>query len=674
MPVRRGIHRFECRHGGSSRRAPSYVDSPPMTRFHPRVLALVSFVALAGCGGTPPAASPTGKPAGTVVMPEGQVSGKAPPDLSPVAAPAELFGVGRLKNPGGLVDRGLAWAGLPIDWRALLQKKDPEMARVLAPNVPIDFALALDPSSTSDEPKPMFAIAVPLNSVDGALDVSRKRGWSVRMIKPGVYRVTNDDDDCAVAAAVGPAPARLVCGDSAANVDALLPYLTRGLPNEKFADSDLHVELRAAPFQKRYAHQLRRLKMLAVPFVLNKLQLDNPAFDRALADAVHGVADEALALAEDLDEISVDAWMRDDPQVIDAKASLRFKADSSWTAQTLLDSATRASAPQEAFWRLPGDATTATYGVTPNPKRFTAIQHTISEMLDGYLAHENVPRRTRDQLVDLTDQLFTMEGAAVSGHGPVPSTITDYEKASRAARARDAVRASLGWYVVGIDEKPDRYRKFFGELTRAYNDPQIQKMLKKADAKAVPKLRTRGARGAGLAPGSTAYELKIPGELFAGHSWEEPGAKKKPKAAEPPLSIVLIVMPDGNRTWVGFSTDEAVLASKLAAVRKPNDPKSLASREGLAQLKSAKAISGGFMSLGALASSASALRKLHIDGSKVLATLPHKGETPITYTLSVSRDHGVSLDYSVRVPRAVVEDIAAAATAVQGAGAHIAAP
>ncbi len=634
-----------------------------MTMLHRRALALVSLFAVAGCGGgaTPPPTSPA-KPSGPMVMPADHVGGNAPADLSPVAAPAELFAVGRLKNPGALVDRGLGWAGLPIDWRNMLQKKSPEMARVLAPSVPIDFAMALDPTSPDDKPTPMFVISVPLNSLDGALDVSRQHGWSVRMIKPGVYRVTNDDDDCAVAAAVGPAPARLVCGDKSDHVDALLPYVTRGLPTETFADSDLHMEFRAGPFQKRYAHQLRRLKMLAVPFVLNKLQLDSPTFDRALADAVHGVADETLALAEDLDQLSVDAWMRDNPQVIDAQASLRFKGDSSWTVHTLLDSQSRAGAAPESFWRLPGDASTASFGVAPNPKRYAEIRRTLSELLDGYLTHAKVARRTRDQLVDVVDQVFSVEGASVIAHGGVPSALKDIEHASRADRRRDAIRTGLGWYLVGIDEKPDRYRKLLGGLARVYNDPAVQKTLKEVDSKALPKLATRGARGAGLAPGSTAYVLTIPAKLFEGYTFEEPGAKKKPKKPEAqPLSVVVIVMADGNRTWIGLSADESVIASKLAEVRKTNDPHSLASREGLGQLKTGKFVSGGFFSLASFADSGAAVRALHIDAAKLLASVPHHGQTPVIYTMSVGQQGGVSLNYSVRVPRAVVEDIAAAA-------------
>lgn len=602
-------------------------------------------------------------------MPTDHVTGKAPADLSPVSAPAELFAVGRLKNPGKLVDRGLAWGGLPIDWRNMLQKKSPEMARVLAPSAPIDIAMALDPTSADDKPTPMFVISVPLNSLDGALDVSRQHGWTVRMVKPGVYRVTNDDDDCAVAAAVGPAPARLVCGDSDAHVDALLPYVTRGLPTETFTDSDLHLEFRAGPFQKRYAHQLRRLKTLAVPFVLNKLQLDSPNFDRALADAVHGVADETLALAEDLDQLSVDAWMRDDPQVVDAKASLKFKGDSSWVVHTLVDAESRAGAPSEAFWRLPGDATTASFSVAPNPKRYDDIRHTLSELLDGYLTHEKVARRTRDQLVDVVDQIFSIQGASVVAHGGVPSALADFEHASRADRRREAARTGLGWYLVGIDEKPDRYRKILSGLSRTYNDAAVQKMLKDVDPKAMPKLATRGARG--LAAGSTAYVLTLPGKLFEGHTYVEPGAKKPKTPAAKPLSVVLIVMPDGNRTWIGLSADESVITSKLAQVRKANDPHTLASREGLAQLKTAKAISGGFLSVASFAESGAMMRELHVDPAKLLASMPHHGETPITYTVSVAKDGGVSVTYSLRMPRGVVEDIAGAVPTLSTARMHL---
>lgn len=637
-----------------------------MARFLRRATALSSLLLFVGCGGSKlPAQTPVDTSQGNAKVAQGQT---APPDLSPVAAPKDLFMLGRFKDPGAAVDTISNWAGLPMDWRKLIAHRQPGVARVVAMDAPVDVAAALDAKSGGELPQPFAVITVGLNSLDDALAFARKQGEDVREMSRGVYRVGNGGDvSCAVAASVGKVPARLVCGNRSKDVDALLPYATRGLPNVEMGQNDLHIELRAEPFRRRYAHQLREMKTLAAPFVLKELSLDSPSFDRALADGVHALGDEFIALVEDLDSIDIDATLDKSKQELVATGAVKFRGDSSWTVHTLLDSAKRAGPPPDMFWKLPKDVGSAGYGVSPDPKRYQDISRTAQELADGLMSHEQVPRRVRDEAEDAIGQLFKLDGAHVFARGPVPIP----DKKSSSNRKRNSVISSVGWNVIGFDAKPAKLKKMLSTLARVYNDRQLKKLLDKhlgKDKKNLPKLRVHAARARGIARGSMAYDIVLPGSLFE-HHYYLGGAKKKAKPKTPKaLTLSLVLMPEGDQTWIGLSADSKELYKRLAQIHQGKD--TLASRDGLALLKSSKATSGGFMSLAGFTNGMRGdLRAALGPGfakslEKIFNSLPNHGETPIPYTFMVTQDGGVSLTWSMHAPKAVVADLGALVPAV----------
>jgi len=638
-----------------------------MARFPRCATALSSLVLFVGCGGgTLPAQAPIDTSQGSAKTAKTEA---APPDLSPVAAPRDLFLVGRFKDPGAAADTISNWAGMPMDWRKLVARRQPGLSRIVAVDAPVDVAAALDPTGVGRLPQPFVVLTVGLNSLDEAIAFARKQGEDVHEMSRGVYRVGDGGDfSCAVAASVGKVPARLVCGDRRQDVDALLPYATRGLPNADLGKNDLHIELRAEPFRRHYARQLREMKTLAVPFVLKELSLDSPSFDRALADGVHGLGDEFIALVEDLDRIDIDGRLDKQKQQIVATGSVKFRGGSSWTVHTMQDSAKRAGPPPDMFWKLPKDVASAGYGVSPNPARYQDIARTAEELADGLMSHEQVPRRARDEAVDAIEQLFKLDGAHVFARGAVP--VPDGKRIESLRRNR--VISTVGWNVIGFDTKPAKLKKLLSTLSKVYNDRQLKKLLEKQlgkDKKKLPRLRVHAARARGIAPGSTAYDIVLPGSLFEHHHYY--GAQKKKaarKKAPKSLTVTLVLMPEGNQTWLGLSADSKVLYKKLAEIHGGKD--TLASREGLAQLKSSKAISGGFMTLAGFTNSMrSDLRAALGRGfakalEKVFNALPNHGETPIPYTLMVGQNGGVSLDWSVSAPKAVIGDIGALVPAV----------
>jgi hypothetical protein len=626
-------------------------------------IAWSALVLAIGCGGS----APPPKPVNVAEGAGGQVGPEERADLTPVAAPAELFVVGRLSNPAKVLDTVGSWTKLPFDWRRVLAKQEPGVERIVYLDAPLEFAVALDPQGAGQFPQPLAVVSVGLTSIESALDFARRKGQAVRHVRAGVYRVGGGagDDSCAIAASVGKAPARLVCGERAEDVDRLLPYVTRGLPNEQLGTADLHVELRAEPIRRKYAGELRQLRAYA-PFAVRELSIDNARFDRALKDAAHALAEEISAFAEDLDTISMEGRLKGDQ--IDTAWRVRFRGTQSWTAQMLGDAGTRSAAPSPKFWQLPLESDAASYSAGIDAKRYAGIGRTLSELLDGWLEHEQFPRRIRDDLVDLVEQAFKTEGASVYASGALPiqgSPTTDAEA------AREIARSSVGWHVAAIEEKPDRYKQSLAKLARSYNDAALRKQLQKRldlEPRNLPKLTTRAARG--LPAGSVVYELAVPSSMFQlGHT--PPSAAPGDGRAQPPpgkpVPLVLIVVPQGNTTWLGVSADEKILVQKLSVALKGPADKSLASRGGLTSLNSQRAISGGFFSLASFMGSARSFmtRTRGGDPSRVMAAMPHKGATPILLAVTAKPEgKGLVVDMNLQFPRAVVEDIAAAVPAV----------
>jgi hypothetical protein len=142
-------------------------------------------------------------------------------------------------------------------------------------------------------------------------------------------------------------------------------------------------------------------------------------------------------------------------------------------------------------------------------------------------------------------------------------------------------------------------------------------------------------------------------------------ASKKPAAGQPKkvgagkITVVLLVVPEGPSTWFGFGTDESALVERLLEIRAGNGA-TLSLRDGLGSLRSDRAISAGFSTLGAVGPSFDS-SLFSSDGpgfAKTLGRLPHRGETPLLWDV-VFDALGPKVTASAVVPQAVIEDIVA---------------
>src|SRR5262249_37157122 len=146
----------------------------------------------------------------------------------------------------------------------------------------------------------------------------------------------------------------------------------------------------AEPFRRRYGSEIALVRTMGVPFLLRELELGHPKFDRALRDAMYGVADEVIALAKDVDRIDLDASLSPREDAIDTRMTIAMNGQQSWTAQGIVRASGAAAAAPDFFWQLPKDATAASYSVYADPEHARGLSAALGQLLDGYLDYQEL--------------------------------------------------------------------------------------------------------------------------------------------------------------------------------------------------------------------------------------------------------------------------------------------
>ena len=607
--------------------------------------------ALLGCGATPPPVPSVPPPVISAVP----VTKEEAPDLSPTAAPPELFALARFKKPQTAIETVAAWANFPFKLHDVLPADLRGLEGVVAWDAPVEAAVALDPLGEGKVPEPLAVVSLGLTSLEGALDFARAKGQSVRRLRAGVYRIGESDDvSCTAGVALGSAPARLVCGHRAHDVDGLFNYATRGLPNEPLPNLDFQLELRLGPIKKKYEAELGSARLFA-GFLLREVQVDNPRFDRALSDVAYTLVDETTAFIHDLDKVRLDSNLDSAKNLINLRFDLKFAGQKSWLVQASAETLAMVEPPPELFWQLPADSTAASFGVGWKPGRLKPIGHALADLLDGYLESEKVPARLRDQLAKSVEALFEQNTKQVRAQGELsvfpadPLLAADYRV--------------FGWQMAAIEGDPKRLLSLMDGLVATLGSPDLARLLKQRaniTAGALPKLSAHGVQVRGYKPGAKAYRIDIPTELFEKYAKlnagaDKPVAKGKLPGKSVPLSVV--VASDGERSWLGLSPDEKAMIQRLESLKDPKSPV-LRTRPGLEALKGTPRAAGGFLSLSRFAGQLGALGARDADAMKLISALPHHGETPIVFSYDLGAA-GPEISTGFAVPRAAVEDLGA---------------
>lgn len=635
----------------------------------------VCLASLAACGPSPePAAPPRPGAVKPPPRPKAQVAATTY-DLSPVKEPPDIIGAARWKNPmatlgglagcGGVDPRFVEGNGkllADLILRNVLGEEvdTSQLASVIALDTPIDAIAALDPSPKR---RAAFgAVAIGLASLERARGAIE--GAAVE-VAPGMWRVGNKDNTdatCVIAAAAGLAPARLICAERDRDVMALGPYLARNVPTMTMPGPDMHGELRFQPFVSRFGNEMRQ-GLKGVPLILeSQATIDEPKFDRAIANAAGAIQTELTALLGDLDKVSFDFGV-DPSTCLKATGELALKGRASWLAGTMTDRADRAGPPPAIFWRAPKDSSAVFYARGSDPARFADILQTLRDLADGAMTKLNIGKPAdRKALVDLIQMPFSKNANSVQATGffnePAPTGSKPAASKPSASLLQQTIESTMnnlvGWSLFGVDEGPEQLSKMLKRFVDVYSKQvALTAAREKAEARVKdPKGRAlweltdkeREAREKKLPPrsiltialdeanlelktlptmklvkapaalGKDALDIEIKladlplpdDDLGALDGSGRPDPKKKKETLS--LTFHLLLMADGATTWLAFGQNQSDLVKRLLSVKAGAlDTDTLATRAGLEPLKTGKLMSGGFITLSPITKMATAV-------------------------------------------------------------------
>jgi hypothetical protein len=537
-----------------------------------------------------------------------------------------------------------------------------QIADAVALDAPVDLVVALEDRHISA----LYAFSVGLTSLDRVKTALSAAG-PLEEVQPNYWRVgvkTAGTLTCVVGPAAGAAPARLICGRRDKDVAALGPYLARTAPVAPPPARDLHAEIRFSPVDERFGGQIR--SFLGTLPALARLQasIGEPRFDGALTDAATALAGEGAALVSDLDRLTLDVGV-DATSCMTGSLAIDMRGKKSFIASLIAERSSTAGPPPAIFWRAPKDSDAATYGRPTDPSRYDSIYRTLRALVEGGLAKEKVGTEAdRKALAGLLAAPLSKDTNVViaSGHWSAPPPASPAGAAGPGAIVNNA----MGWYLFGFDEGPASLTKLFKNAVAVYGRKALNDELRKVagdKARLLPSVKLVPAPAA-LGRGALDVELRF----------EVPAGDAAAKNAKKPPAQVLhgLLMGETQSTWIGIGANRDELVSRMLAA-KAGAPEggTLATRDGLEPLRSGKAVSSGFVTLGSITrgitsglASGAGNRANVTELINTLNNLPHKGETPIFLTTTSASD-GPRSELSVNMEKGSFEDVGAVLLTIQ---------
>ncbi len=602
------------------------------------------------------------------------------PAPAEAAAPKDLVAHLRIRNarklllstlaelglPTELLDKAMNAAALSFVRETLRNDVDPEiMAPLLDWSVPVDMVVALQGDDV-DHQKGLACFSVGVTSLQGALAAARTKP---RQRGAGFWQLDTSDGkgsmSCGLFAAAGMAPARLVCGDRLRDVAALGPWLATSLAKREIPGGEVHAELQLRGLLDKIAPEVT-LKSLGLPLLAATQKLGVPAFDEALMEAASALRDETPLLLSDLNSFEFDAGV-DPAHGLTAVGKASFAGAQSWLVKRMIDGPTGQSGAPEIFGRAPKTSSSVAYSYSSDPAQFVSVVRVLRGLAGGALEHLKfgtpADRSALVGLLRLSGKKFT----------PTMSAFGRFEAEPSAALTLPGLVADVvGWSIAGVDEESTAARAWLNDLVKAYNRPVVQGWLKAQladNASSLPSLKIVPAPTA-LGVGALDVELKfsnIPDPL-AELAYAKYGRPVKSIAA-PSLTFHLLVMPDGGRTFIGFSPSRDKLAA-LMVKSKGNvaGPETLSTLPQLSGFRSETHRAGAFFTvksslagLGALGSFAAiappAVGAAYVKFQAAMARLPHGGQTPILITSDGSSGKRPSVEVGFSLPHTALQDL-----------------
>jgi len=657
---------------------------------------------LTACGAPP-------EPKPPVVEVASGAGGPATPTVAAEpAAPAEpnaLLLVARWKGPIRSAERALKALGVPLSLESLLEKELGAEMEALDFDGSVDCALSLDPASTDTDPKVFGAASIPLRSFEQAVAIADKEKLQVVTIRPGVLRTSKPGakDECLLVQNPAPTPSRLVCSESAKDLDALGDWLARGLGGTPPENNDLVATVRARPVKDRYLTPLRNQATTLGDQARSALAAQNIT-DPDLVAAPGILLDEGIQFLQDVDGLEVHISLAEAPLQLAFGGSLRFGGRNAWLTHVLVDNNDKAGPPPAMFWHAPHDAYSASWGRRGDPHLFDGINRVIRKALALGLERLPIPAADKQAVEAFFASAPTPPASWVSAqgllHGPKKRAahVAKPSPAQSLAEAKVVATSAIGWHLIGVDAPAPDYVTWGKQLVDLY-----ARAVKLALAFAPPKSKTsdEGRRIVGLIPqfttvtslpgwprGTVAFDLQVAYDselaelLLPKHDDAKDkaasgpvgivrdAALKKAKKAKPPgakasITLRLAIVPDGEHAWIGFSADLDELKNHLNACLDGAPPAgTLATREGLDALKAPGQTWSGFFSIGTLVERAfEEVEHKHTadaaEAKALFASLPSHAQTPILWVGSGKTGPNPTTAGELRFQAGTLADVAA---------------
>lgn len=512
-----------------------------------------------------------------------------------------------------------------------------------------EFAWVVDGPEAILAQKFTAVVSIPLTSWNDArsrmVSASRDADDEITRGSDGNIVIVGTWGACVLGRALGPSPARIVCAGTRAAADRLSEYALRGLPTRDFGAGSAVLELFPSRAVKGQEDKYQRIVQMLAPLITRGTHGTERT---ALASMLETLLPESVDAVSDLEHARFALEKQNGDVVVTGK--IESASARSWTARMLGGIASQPDA-RELFRRLPQTSTLAGFNSTSRPERMDEARKTLATWLRAYLG----PTYKHDT-ADLVANTFIARAPMVYAQGDLVDVDSTYGEGGK--RIFDKTLSTYGWHLVGFREKANTYEPELDRGMRAYNNGDLKNFAYRELPSLCPgltKITKRPALG-GLPKGSVLYEMALPAKFFddCANRWTR--TKGKPTGSNLSLSVILV--PDGEVTWIGFSANEKVMRRELATVIAKKE--TLAGDPSLSLLEGGEAKLGGFVSLGGLGGLQRFLtmNDYVIWSRSRLASRPSKGKTRMPFRIDVTANgERTTLSLSARMPRAMIEDV-----------------
>ncbi|TPV96452.1 MAG: hypothetical protein B7733_04800 [Myxococcales bacterium FL481] len=613
-------------------------------------LALLSTIA---CTPRPETAAPAES---------GKDAEKVHGDLTPVATPDNLVGLGRIHNAAALLDELAGQAKLTTDWRQALRERSAAVAGALDLAKSLDFAMVVHRPAAAGPASALVAISFAVTSVASAESLMGE--MELDSVPDAVRTYAGSERQCEIAAARD-AVARVVCSfgpKAAVGLAVLSPYLRRGVETGRSAP-EAQFSLYAEPMRRVFESEISQGEAAARAGLTGLVNvISDNELRIAVATAGSNIISEMVAWIHDIESCEVELGLAADQPGVNASFHAQFRGRRSFLVQSL-ERANRVTGPApELFWNQAANVVSASYSRSVPAPESAAILANIESLLRGGMrllpGHTKKKNAVVDAIVASLDSTQKGEFVAVS---PAPRQQSD-------AKSPGSDLSFMPSAVAAFSPAPKADpADLFTAIVDLYNDRSTRRALAKAwpDVtfdrvwERVALTTQPTPRGSGLPRNARTFAADIILPQQAGAESSRPIA----------FGLVTAVAPSHACLGVG-AAPPAVLQADVAQCIAPTGP-TLASRPDLSDLRTHAAMSAGFMNLNrvirdALARISSAAAASNADyqplADAIQASAPAPTASPVVRTSMTMNDLRVSLRMSL--PAAALADLAGLSTTV----------